>query len=153
MKDENKFENLLKKYDENMQRHFSKATSEIKEEMKQHTGALLEEFQCRLSVVAEGVMGLNDKVDGLTDRLDRVENKVDNLENKVDNLENKVDNLENKVDNLENRFDRVENTLNSHTEMIGELMENVSEIKIELKNKVNQKDFIELKQHVLVMES
>ena len=139
MKDENKFENLLKKYDENMQRHFSKATSEIKEEMKQHTGALLEEFQCRLSVVAEGVMGLNDKVDGLTDRLDRVENKVDNLENKVDNLEN--------------RFDRVENTLNSHTEMIGELMENVSEIKIELKNKVNQKDFIELKQHVLVMES
>jgi len=112
---------------------------EYNEEIKRHIGALSEDFQGKLSGVAEGVIMLSEKVDGMVDRLDRVENKVDNLENKVDNLENK--------------FDRMEVTLNSHTEMIGTLMEDVSEIKIELKNKVDKKDFFELKQRVLVLES
>lgn len=59
--------------------------------------------------------------------------------------------LTNKIDTLEVKVNRIETTQSSHTEMIGELMEDTLEIKIELKNKVDRKEFIELKQTVLAM--
>lgn len=112
---EEKIEKILKRHDEEMQRYM---------------GALSEDFQSKLSGVAEGVVGLSEK-------FDRLEIKVDHLETRFDRLEIKVD--------------RIEVTQNAHTEMIGILAEDVSEMKTESKNKVSRTEFIELEQTVLAM--
>ena len=123
---EEKIEEILKRRDESMQRYIAG----LIEESDRKTGALSEEFQSRLSTVAEGVVGLGEKVDLLKENVDLLNEKVD----------------------------RIEITQNAHTEMIGIIAEDVSvlkddvsEIKTELKNKVSRPEFIELKQTVLAM--
>ncbi|MFA5830962.1 MAG: hypothetical protein WC878_03985 [Candidatus Paceibacterota bacterium] len=137
MNDENKFEVLLKKYDENMQRHIGALVEESEKNTQRHTGALSEDFQSKLSAVAEGVLGLNDKVEILTDN--------------VGELTNTVNGLVNKVDQMEGVLKEVVHTQKMHTEMIGVLMEGDSERKIEIKEKVDRTEFVELKQTVLAM--
>jgi hypothetical protein len=122
MNEENKIEKLFKKYND---------------EMKRHTSALGEEFQSRLSAVAEGVVGLGEKVDILNEN--------------VGLLNEKVDDLTVRMDMVENTLSDVVHTQKIHTEMIGELMENNSEVKIDIENKVDKKEFIELKQTVLAI--
>ncbi|MCK9352247.1 MAG: hypothetical protein WCT49_03485 [Candidatus Paceibacterota bacterium] len=81
MNDENKLEELFKKYNE---------------EMKCHTSALSEEFQSRLSTVAEGVTMLNEKVD-------RIE-QTQNLHTEI-------------LKSHTEKIDRIETTLDSRTEV------------------------------------
>ncbi|KKU66535.1 MAG: hypothetical protein UX89_C0022G0003 [Parcubacteria group bacterium GW2011_GWA2_47_16] len=57
---------------------------------------------------------------------------------------------------LNKKIDKMQTTLESHTEMIGELLidvttvkEDVKSIKESLKTKVNHKEFVELKRQVL----
>jgi len=115
MNDENKLREIFKEYND---------------EMKRHTGALLEDFQSQLSAVAEGVTMLNEKVD-------RIE-QTQNLHTEI---------LKSHSEILNAHTDK----LDSHTEMIGGQMEYTSEIKIELENKVDKREFIDLKQTVLTM--
>lgn len=72
------------------------------EEVKRHTGSLLEDMRGDIKAIAEGHSLLNDK-------MDRLEIKVDRLETKVDRLDSRVYRLEVKVDNIEKRLDVVEN--------------------------------------------
>ncbi|MCX6739122.1 MAG: hypothetical protein NT098_03675 [Candidatus Parcubacteria bacterium] len=129
MNDENKLEKLFKKYNE---------------EMKRHTSALNEEFQSRLSGVAEGVIGLSEKFDLLNEKVDFLNEKVDRIE-QVQNFHTDILNEHTEI--LKSHTEK----LDSHTEMIGVQMEDISETKIELENKVDKKEFIELKQTVLAM--
>ncbi|MCX6736227.1 MAG: hypothetical protein NTZ13_04045 [Candidatus Parcubacteria bacterium] len=122
MDNKNEIEELFKKYND---------------EMKRHTNALSEEFQSRLSAVAEGVVGLGEKFDLLKENVGLLNEKVDRIE-QVQNLHTEILNEHTKK-------------LDSHTEMIGGQMEDTSETKIELENKVDKKEFIELKQTVLAM--
>ena len=70
-----------------------------------------------------------------------------------------VTGLSEKIDVLTVRLDKVENTLNSHTEMIGNIMENVEmmksdihAIKNELKQKVSYDEFTKLEERVVHLE-
>ena len=61
--------------------------------------------------------------------------------------------LNEKVERLENTLGEVVHVQKIHTEMIGGVMEDISEIKENLKNKVDRTEFVELKQRVLILES
>jgi len=158
---EEKIEEILKRRDEAMQQYIAG----LIEESDRKTGALSEEFQGRLSVVAEGVVGLSEKfdflqekvdvlkenVDVLKENVDVLKENVDVLKENVDVLKENVDSLNVKVDHMEGTLKEVVHTQKIHTEMIGGLMESNSEVKIELENKADKKEFIELKEIVLAM--
>jgi chromosome segregation ATPase len=144
---EEKIEEILKRRDEAMQQYIAG----LIEESDRKTGALSEEFQGRLSVVAEGVVGLSEKFDFLQEKVDVLKENVDVLKENVDVLKENVDSLNVKVDHMEGTLKEVVHTQKIHTEMIGGLMESNSEVKIELENKADKKEFIELKEIVLAM--
>ena len=52
----------------------------------------------------------------------------------------------------EKRFDSMEKKLDSHTEMIGQIMIDVAEIKNDLKQKVGRDEFARLEKRVLMIE-
>ncbi len=53
---------------------------------------------------------------------------------------------------LNKRLDHVETTLNSHTEMIGQIMSDVQEMKNDLKQKVDRTEFARLEKRVVMLE-
>jgi hypothetical protein len=57
-----------------------------------------------------------------------------------------------RVNRMNERLERVEETLQSHTEMIGKLMEDVQDIKHELKKKVDREEVDKLEKRVLALE-
>jgi outer membrane murein-binding lipoprotein Lpp len=69
-------------------------------ETQRHFEAVKEHIQDKIALVAEGVLGTNERIDRLDTKVDRLETKVDHLDAKVDHLETKVDRLETKVDHL-----------------------------------------------------
>ena len=89
------------------------------EEVKLHTGVLVEDLRKDVKAIAEGHSILDRKIDnlhkemtetkqelkaeikGLAIKVGGLEQKVDGLEQKVGGLEQKVDGLEQKVDGLE----------------------------------------------------
>ena len=163
MKDEknNEIREILKEYNEDMKQYIDTRLNESEKKtqeyvdgrldeaeknMQRHTGALLEDFRAQGSGVAEGVMMLNEKVD-------RLENRVERIENHVERIENRLEHVENHLEFQETKLDEVIHTQEVHTEMIGLTAENVSEIKDEMKKKVDQTEFIGLKQRVLSLES
>ena len=79
------------------------------DEVKQHTGVLVEDLRKEVKAIAEGHSILNEKMDRLETKVDKLEVKVDKLEMKVDKLEMKVDKLEMKVDGLETDMSIVKN--------------------------------------------
>ena len=83
---------------------FDKKVEEVKNEVqdvKRHTGVLVEDLRKDVKAIAEGHSILNEKMDRLETKGDGLETKLDRLETKVDGLETKVDRLEIKVDGLE----------------------------------------------------
>jgi len=78
------------------------------EEVKLHSGVLVEDLRKDVKAIAEGHGILIDKMDKLESKVDRLERKVDGLELKVDGLERKVDGLELKVDGLERKVGGLE---------------------------------------------
>lgn len=83
---------------------FDKKVEEVKNEVqdvKRHTGIIVEDLRKDVKAIAEGHSILNEKMDRLETKVDRLDTKVDGLETKVDGLETKVDGLDTKVDGLE----------------------------------------------------
>ncbi len=115
---------ILKEYNEDMKQYVSALLKVASEEFGRHTSALSEDFQSKVSILAEQVVGTNDKVEGLTD-------KVEGLTGKVENVI------------------RIQK---AHTEMIGAVMKDVSEIKLELKNKADKTEVARLERRVRVLE-
>ena len=57
------------------------------EQMQQHIGVLVEEFQDRIRPVVELVMGLHDKIDSQNERLTDI---IDNHEQRITVIEAKI---------------------------------------------------------------
>lgn len=117
---------ILKKYNDDIKRHMS---------------ALSEDFQGQVAMIAEQVVGTTDKVEGLT-------NKVGGLTDTVARLTDRVDVLTDTVAMQGTKLDEVIHVQKTHTEMIGTIMEDVSEIKIELKNKADKAEVVRLERRV-----
>ena len=89
---------------------FDKKVEEVKNEVqdvKRHTGVLVEDLRKDVKAIAEGHSILNEK-------MDRLETKVDGLETKVDRLEIKVDGLETNMSIVKDYAIGVDTKLNEH---------------------------------------
>ena len=60
--------------------------------------------------------------------------------------------MNDKIEVINGRLDKIEVILDSHTEMIGQLMEGQETIKAELKRKVDYDEFIQLERRVMTLE-
>jgi archaellum component FlaC len=69
---------------------------------------LLEDIQIQVRAIADGHVGLNERMDRIDARFDRLETKVDALDIKVGGLEIKVGGLETKVGGLETKVGTLE---------------------------------------------
>ena len=98
---------------------------EINEDFKVHTGVLYEKFENEVKIVAESHQDTDRKVDKLGFGVDALTDSVGELNNKVDML----------------------------VETVGELKTDVSEIKSDLKNKVDIRDHNLLEKRVSVLEA
>jgi hypothetical protein len=119
---------ILKKYNEETARQIDA----LSKDFQRHTSALSEDFQSKVSMIAEQVIGTNDKIDGVETR----------LTDKIDGVETR----------LTDKIDGVIHVQETHTEMIGVVMEDISEIKIELKNKADKTEVARLDRRVLALE-
>jgi hypothetical protein len=61
--------------------------------------------------------------------------------------------LDGVIEVVNGRFDGIDKRLDAHTEIIGHVMEDISEIKFDLKKKVSYDDFAKLEKRVVIMES
>jgi chromosome segregation ATPase len=101
-------------------------------EIERYLGALNEMHGETLKGIKEGFMLVNKRF-----------NDVDKRFNDVDKRFNDVD----------KRFNDIDKKLDSHTEMIGVLMEDTSSIKGDLKKKVDYDEFLSLVKRVQMLES
>lgn len=96
---------------------FDKKVEEVKNEVqdvKRHTGVLVEDLRKDVKAIAEGHSILNEKMDRLETKVDRLETKVDKLEPKVDRLEAKVDRLDTNISIVKDYVIGVDTKLNEH---------------------------------------
>lgn len=96
---------------------FDKKVEEVKNEVqdvKRHTGVLVEDLRKDVKAIAEGHNILNEKMDRLETKVDRLETKVDKLEPKVDRLEAKVDRLDTNISIVKDYVIGVDTKLNEH---------------------------------------
>ncbi|HEY4518275.1 MAG TPA: hypothetical protein VJG48_01460 [Candidatus Paceibacterota bacterium] len=94
------------------------------DEFKRHTGALMER-------VDDGFKLTNEEMAGIHQKLDSHSHDIKGIRQVLD--------------------DHTQ-TLDSHTQMIGQLMTDVSDIKFELKKKVSYEDFAKLEKRVSRVE-
>ena len=109
------------------------------EDVKRYIGFVAENFQDKVSAVAEQFLGLNGKVDSLTDVVGEL--KVD-------------------MTQIKNEMHHVHRVLDAHTEMIGAMMEdievvksNVELLKSGMRIKVDYPDFEALEKRVRLLET
>jgi|SRR3989344_1399279 len=102
------------------------------DEVKRYLGALKEHFDDKVKVVSDQFADVNRKLDAHTEKLDAHTEKLDSHTEK----------------------------LNSHTEMIGKIMTDIeilkgdmSEVKNDLKQKIDRREFISLERRVRLLES
>lgn len=132
---------VLNEHKEEMTQLMNTLVKTVSEDFQRHTSALSEDFQGKVALVAEQVISLHDKHDTLTDT-------VAGLTGKVDGLTNKVDVLTDTLAMQGTKLDEVIHVQETHTEMIGMIMEDVSEIKIELKNKADKVEVARLERRI-----
>ena len=105
---------------------------EIDERMQRHVGVLSEEYQSRLSAVAEQMGGLNHRIDIVSDHLDILTERVDDLAGQMNTLVAQVSRLATAVEGVQ-----------SETESI----------KKAFQKKIGYDEFVALEQRVRMLES
>jgi len=73
-----------------------------------HVGALLENIQTSVKVIAEAQVASVERFDRMDRRFDKLETRFDMLELRFNGLEARFDGLEARFDGLETRFDGLE---------------------------------------------
>ena len=84
------------------------------EEVKLHTGALVEDLRGDVKAIAEGHDILFNKMDNLEQRFDGLERRFDGLEGKVDGLDKRVGRLEKNMNIIKDYVIGVDAKLNEH---------------------------------------
>lgn len=96
---------------------FDKKVEEVKnevQEVKRHTGVLVEDLRKDVKAITDGHSILNEKMDRLEAKVDRLETKTDRLETKTDRLETKVDRLEVNMSIVKDYVIGADTKLNEH---------------------------------------
>jgi hypothetical protein len=100
--------------------------------MNRYIGAITEDFRHQVSSIAEQFLGLNEKLDEHGRKLDEHGRILD------------------EHGRILNEHGRI---LNSHTEMIGRLMIDVEDIKVNMREKVGRDEFNKLETRLVSLES
>jgi len=108
------------------------------EKRDQYT-VVLEDLRSNFKAFGENLGFVREKVDYISERVGVVESKVVSIEGRVVNIEGRVGNIEKKID--------------SHTQMIGRIMEDVEEIKSGMREKVDRTEFVKLEKRLVVLET
>ena len=111
-----------------------KASSKNTEKKDQYT-VVLENLRSDFKVFDEALMGMNKKMDAGFKRIDE-----------------RLDNHDKKFIKIANRFDDIDDRFDSHSEMLAKIMVDVTEIKGDLKQKVDRKEFAGLERRTLRLE-
>lgn len=114
------------------------AKSSSTDDIKRYLGALAEDFQGRVSAVAEQFSGVNEKLNGISRELGGVHHELGGINKRLDGMDG--------------RFDGIDKKLDTHTQMIGQLMVDVQEIKGDMKQKVERSEFSRLEKRVIALE-
>jgi peptidoglycan hydrolase CwlO-like protein len=97
---------------------------EYTKEVKNHIGVMREDFDAKVKIIGEQYTSLNNNVGSLGSKFDSLDEKFDKLDNKVDR----------------------------NTEMLGQVMVDVNQIKHDLKRKVDYDEFARLEKRVRLLE-
>jgi methyl-accepting chemotaxis protein len=119
-----KLEKRFEEFGKKTEKRMLEISHESEKKFERYVGSLSEEFQSRLSAVAEGVTGLSEKIDILTTRLDRVENTLNSHTEMIGNI----------MENVEM------------------MKSDIHAIKNELKQKVSYDEFTQLEKRVIHLE-
>lgn len=103
---------------------FDEYHAETEKEVTRYIGAVTEDFQGKVSAIAEQFSSLHEKIDQVKETLDEHTETLD-------------------------EHSRM---LNMHTEMIGTIMEDVAEMKEELRTKADENDLGLLSNRITILE-
>lgn len=110
----------------------SKKSSAIEQFSGTAVGALVEDFDSKLSVVAEDVLGLHKKVDGISDDLETVKSDLETVKSNVVIMASDLETVKSNVDII--KMD-------------------IEFIKHDLRKKVSYDDFVALEKRVAIIEN
>jgi hypothetical protein len=149
-----------------------KLREEANDDIRKFMAINTEDFQSRVSAIAEQFLGLNEKLDATTillsekidatnERLDATNERLDATNERLDAttilLSEKIDATNERLDATNEKLDATTKTLteklDSHTVMIGRLMIDVEEIKVGMREKVDRSDFNKLETRLVTLES
>lgn len=108
------------------------------DDIKRYLGALAEDFQGRVSAIAEQFSGISEKLDSHTQMFGDINEKLEE--------HSRI------LSHHTQMFGEVNKKLDSHSQMIGQLMVDAQEIKIDLKQKVDRSEFVPLEKRVIALE-
>ena len=112
--------------------YIKEVSDDFDKKITSYIGAVTEDFQHRVSVIAEQFSGLNEKLDTHTTEISRINDKLDTHTTEISRINDKLD---------------------THTEMIGRLMVDVEEIKVGMNEKVSRSEFNKLESRLVSLES
>lgn len=102
-------------------------------------GSMIERFDDSLKIVAENIIGVNDRLGRVETRLESFDNRLGRVEIKLDAVEVRLDSVETKLELVETKIDR--------------LQDDMVEVKFELKRKVDAEDVKNLEKRVVKLEN
>ena len=112
--------------------YIKEVTTDFDRKITAHIGVVSEDFQHRVSAIAEQFHGLNKKLDEHGKKLDEHGKKLDEHGKKLDGHGG---------------------VLASHSEMIGRIMIDIEEIKVGMREKVGRDEFNKLETRLVSLES
>ncbi len=119
--------------------YIKEVSTDFDKKITVHIGALSEDFQHRVSAIAEQFSGLHEKLDE--------HGRILNEHGRILNEHGRILNEHGRILNEHGGI------LNSHTEMIGRLMIDVEEIKVSMRSKVGRDEFDKLESRLVSLES
>jgi len=128
--------------EKDIKKYIKQVRDEANKDMKRYTGALSEEFQGRVSAIAEEYKSINKNIKEIKRTLESHTEEIGKL--KVDMEENRLDVKDMKSDIKEMRMDLIETK------------RDIKDVKFwvtgGLKNKVDNKHFVDLDSRVRILE-
>jgi len=118
-------------------------------DMERYLGALTEHFDDGIKAVGEKVDFLHEKMDR---RFEQVDKRFEQVDKRFEQVDKRFEQVDKRFEQVDKRFEKIEKTQDTHTEMIGRIMIQLEEIKGELKQKVDYRDFAKLEKRVTRLE-
>ncbi|MGH9440867.1 MAG: hypothetical protein ACRD16_01185 [Thermoanaerobaculia bacterium] len=75
-------------------------------EIKRHIGVVMEDVQSKMKLIAEGVSGIDVRMERVEGSQNRVESRLDRVEARLDRVDSQLGKIDNRLSAVEDRLDR-----------------------------------------------